>query len=225
VTAPWSGVITPDDEARYEAAGFGRPSGTGTRPALLIIDVQYRTVGDTPKPFFDSVRDDYPTSCGDVGWAAVHNIVPLLAAFRERSLPVLYAHVAPKQAYDAGRLAAKVPSIMDIPDRGYRFVEDVAPTQADILIPKRHPSAFFATSLASYLIDLKVDWLVVTGCTTSGCVRASVVDAFALNYKITVPHDAVYDRSPTVHAVNLFDMAQKYADVTTTADVIGALSA
>jgi nicotinamidase-related amidase len=209
-------VITAEDEARYAAAGFGRPAGSGTRPALLIIDVQYRTVGDEPKPFFDSVREHYPTSCGEAGWAAVANIAPLLAAFRERSLPVLYPHVAPKQAYDAGRLAAKVPSIMDIPDRGYRFVEEVAPADGDILIPKRHPSA-------SYLIDLAVDWLVVTGCTTSGCVRASVVDGFAYNFRITVPHDAVYDRSPTVHAVNLFDMAQKYADVTTAADVIGAL--
>ena len=223
MTAPWSGVITADDEARYEAAGFGRSAGSGIHPALLIIDVQYRTVGDTPKPFFESVRDYYPTSCGEAGWAAVQNIAPLLAAFRERSLPVIYPHVAPKQTYDAGRLAAKVPSIMDIPENGYRFVEEVAPTETDILIPKRHPSAFFATALTSYLIDLGVDWLVVTGCTTSGCIRASVVDGFAFNFRITVPHDAVYDRSPTVHAVNLFDMAQKYADVTTTADVIGAL--
>jgi maleamate amidohydrolase len=222
---PWEGIITADDEARYDASGFGRPSGAGTRPALLIIDVQYRTVGDEPQPFFESVANHYPTSCGDAGWAAVPNVAALLAAFRERSLPVLYPHVAPKQSYDAGRLAAKVPSIMDIPERGYRFVEEVAPAEGDILIPKRHPSAFFATSLASYLIDLKVDWLLVTGCTTSGCVRASVVDAFAYNFHITVPHDAVYDRSPTVHAVNLFDMAQKYADVTTTADAIAALDA
>jgi maleamate amidohydrolase len=219
---PWAGVITADDEARYEAAGFGGPAGSGRRPALLIIDVQYRTVGDTPKPFFESV-ENYPTSCGEAGWAAVEQIAQLLAAFRERSFPVLYPHVAPKEAYDAGRLAAKVPSIMDVPEQGYRFVEAVAPQPGEILIPKRHPSAFFATALTSYLIDLGVDWLVVTGCTTSGCVRASVVDGFAYNFHITVPHDAVYDRSPTVHAVNLFDMAQKYADVTSTAEVLGVL--
>lgn len=223
MSTPWAGVITADDEARYEAAGFGKPAGRGTRPALLIIDVQYRTVGDRPEPFFDSVRDFYPTSCGEAGWTAVANITPLLAAFRERSLPVLYPHVAPKQAYDAGRLAAKVPAIMDIPDRGYRFVQEVAPADGDILIPKRHPSAFFATALTSYLIDLGVDWLIVTGCTTSGCIRASVVDAFAYNFHVTVPHDAVYDRSPTVHAVNLFDMAQKYADVVTTTEVLRTL--
>src|SRR4029079_7758237 len=166
---------------------------------------------------------DYPTACGDVGWAAVERIERLLAAVRERSLPVLYPHVAPKEAYDAGRLAAKVPSIMDVPERGYRFVDAGAPGAGDILIPKRHPSAFFATALTSYLIDLGVDWLIVTGCTTSGCIRASVVDAFAYNFHVTVPHDAVYDRSPTVHAANLFDMAQKYADVASTDEVLATL--
>ena len=80
-------------------------------------------------------------------------------------------------------------------------------------MPKKHPSAFFGTPLASYLIGLGVDTLVVTGCTTSGCVRGTVVDAFSYNFKCVVPHDAVYDRTPTVHQVNLFDLAQKYADV------------
>jgi nicotinamidase-related amidase len=132
--APWAGVITADDEARYEAAGFGGPAGNGRRSALLIIDVQYRTVGDTPKPFFEAVQD-YPTACGDVGWAAVERIGRLLATFRESSLPVLYPHVAPKESYDAGRLAAKVPSIMEVPEKGYRFVDAVAPEPARSSFP------------------------------------------------------------------------------------------
>jgi maleamate amidohydrolase len=77
--------------------------------------------------------------------------------------------------------------------------------------------------LASYLIDLRADTLVVTGCTTSGCVRGSVVDAFAYNFKVIVPSDAVYDRSRVSHAVNLFDMASKYADVMTTEECLEAL--
>ena len=92
-----------------------------------------------------------------------------------------------------------------------------------MLIPKKHPSAFFATPLTSHLIDLGADTLVVTGCTTSGCVRGSVVDAFAFNFRVLVPHDAVYDRSATSHAVNLFDMASKYADVGTTAEILEKL--
>lgn len=218
--SPWSDVITEDDERRYEAAGFGRPSGFGTRPALIIIDVQHRTMGNSPKPFFESL-EDYTTSCGDVGWAAVEQIAKLLAVFREFDLPVLYPHVAPKTDSDRqGTLGAKVPGIMDVPDHGYRFPDAVAPQPGDLLLPKKHPSAFFGTPLASYLIGLGVDTIVTTGATTSGCVRGTVVDGFSYNFRCVVPHDAVYDRSPTVHGANLFDLGQKYADVASTDEVV-----
>jgi len=220
---PWDTVISDEEQRAYRAAGFGNPSGIGERPALLIIDVQYRTVGTEPKPFWESIKE-FPTSCGEVGWNAVRNLVPLLAEFRRRRWPVLYPHVAPKnKATDSGRLAAKVPAIMDIAQKGYEFVAEIAPREGDVLLPKKHPSAFFATPLVSHLIDLGVDTLVVTGCTTSGCVRCSVVDAFSYNFRVVVPSDCVYDRSATSHAVNLFDMASKYADVATSAEVIAQL--
>jgi len=217
---PWDNIISEDEQRAYRAAGFGRPSGLGVRPALLIIDVQYRTVGTTPQPFWESIKE-FPTSCGDVGWKAVGNIAKLLATFRERGWPVLYPHVAPKTSTDAGRLADKVPSIMTIPAHGYD--KEVAPQAGDVLLPKKHPSAFFGTALASHLIDLQADTLIVTGCTTSGCVRGSVVDAFSLNFRVFVPQDAVYDRSQVSHAVNLFDMSEKYADVGTTESIIASL--
>jgi len=224
MTKPWDGVITADDQERYDRAGFGRPSGIGTRPALLIIDVQYRTLGDTPKPFYEAL-EDYSTACGQVGWDAVAHIAELVEVFRKNGHPILYPHVAPKMSYDSGTLGAKVPSIMSIPEQGYRIPPEVAPAPNDIMLPKKHPSAFFGTPLASYLVDLQADSLVVTGCSTSGCVRSTVVDAFAYNYKVLVPFDAVYDRSETVHKVNLFDMGQKYADVMSTSDVIRAVDA
>ncbi len=224
MTKPWDGVITADDQERYDRAGFGRPSGIGSRPALLIIDVQYRTLGDTPKPFYEAL-EDYSTACGEVGWNAVAHIAELVEVFRKNGHPILYPHVAPKLSYDSGTLGAKVPSIMSIPEQGYRIPPEVAPQPHDIMLPKKHPSAFFGTPLASYLVDLQVDSLIVTGCSTSGCVRSTVVDAFAYNYKVLVPFDAVYDRSETVHKVNLFDMGQKYADVMSTNDVIRAVSA
>ena len=220
---PWDGIISEEEQKAYHAAGFGRPSGIGKRPALLIIDVQYRTIGTTPKPFWESIKE-FPTSCGEVGWNAVHNIALLLAEFRRNNWPVLYPHVAPKnKATDGGRLAQKMPSLMTIAEKGYEFPAEIAPREGDVLLPKKHPSAFFATPLVSHLIDLQADTLVVTGCTTSGCVRGSVVDAFAFNFRCVVPHDAVYDRSATSHAVNLFDMASKYADVGTTAEILEKL--
>jgi maleamate amidohydrolase len=221
---PWDGIISENEQKAYRASGFGRATGLGSRPALLIIDVQYRTVGTKPLPFWDAIKE-FPTSCGDVGWAAVRNIEPLLQLFRQRGWPVLYPYVSPKESFDKGRLSDKVPAIMNIAQKGYEFVAEIAPGESDILLPKKHPSAFFGTPLASYLINAGADSLVVTGCTTSGCVRGSVVDAFAYNFRVLVPHDAVYDRSATSHAVNLFDMASKYADVMPTQDALKALGA
>jgi maleamate amidohydrolase len=219
---PWDGVIPETEQSNYRAAGLGKPVVFGTRPALLIIDVQYRTVGTTPKPFLEAIKE-FPTSCGETAWASVANIKLLLTEFRKCGWPVLYPHIAPKVSTDGGRLAEKMPGIMTIPARGYEFVPDIAPRAGDVLIPKKHPSAFFATPLTSHLVDLGVDSLVVTGCTTSGCVRSSVVDAFAYNFRACVPHDAVYDRSYTSHCVNLFDMAGKYANVASTEETLRML--
>lgn len=221
--AAWDQVITDDEKKRYKEAGFGGQGSIGKRPALLIIDVQYRTIGTMPKPYWEAIKE-YPTSCGDVGWSAVENIKRLVSLFRDRGFPILYPHVAPKNlATDGGRLAEKIPSIMGIDSKGYEFVEEIAPISGDILLPKKHPSAFFGTPLVSHLIDLNVDTLVVTGCTTSGCIRSSVTDAFAYNFKVLVPDDAVYDRSPTSHAVNLWDMNAKYADVHTSSEIISLI--
>jgi len=221
---PWTDVIPSEEIEIYNTAGFGGPSGIGENPGLVIIDIQYRTVGTTPKPILEAMKE-FPTSCGDIGWRAVENVKKLLNLFREKGWPTFYPHVAPKKSYDAGRLAEKIPAIMNVAAKGYDFVEEIAPAENDIRIPKRHPSAFYGTSFASYLIDNRVDTLIVTGCTTSGCVRATVVDAFSYNFKIALPHDAVYDRSLTSHKVNLFDMETKYADVMSTSELLEKLKA
>lgn len=219
---PWDGIVSADEISRYEAAGFGQPTGLGRRPALLIIDVQYRTVGTQRLPFWEAIKE-FKTSCGDDAWAAVDQIAPLLNLFRDRGHPVLFPYVAPKMSFDAGRLGDKIPAIMNIAAKGYEFLPQIAPLEGDVLLPKKHPSAFFGTPLASYLIERGVDTLVVTGCSTSGCIRGTVVDGFAYNFRVTVPEECVYDRSPTAHAVNLFDMAYKYADVRPVAEVMAEL--
>jgi nicotinamidase-related amidase len=222
MTRPWDGIVSEDEIKRYEAAGFGRPTGIGQRPALLIIDVQWRTVGTKRLPYWEAIGE-YKTSCGDTAWDAVENIAKLVKLFREKSFPILYPYVAPKMSYDAGRLAQKVPEIMNIDAKGYEFIPAIAPQDGDVLLPKKHPSAFFGTPLASYLIDKQVDTLIVTGCSTSGCVRGSVMDGFAYNFRVTVPEECVYDRSAVAHAVNLFDMAYKYGDVRPVAEIMADL--
>ena len=228
---PWDAIIPQHEQEAYRAAGFGRRTGLGSRPALLIIDVQYRTVGTEPRPFFDAIKE-FPTACGQIGWDAVHQIARVLALFRAKGWPVLYPYVSQKETFDKGRLADKVPALMTVARRGYDFVAEVAPEPNDVLLPKKHPSAFFGTPLASYLIERRIDTLVVTGCTTSGCVRATAVDAvrgtvvdgFAYNFRVLVPHECVYDRSQVSHAVNLFDMSEKYADVVSTDEALAALT-
>ncbi|MFM9989880.1 MAG: isochorismatase family protein, partial [Burkholderiaceae bacterium] len=138
---PWDSYISTDEQRAYRAAGFGKSSGLGKRPVLLIIDVQYRTTGTQPLPFFESVKE-FPTSCGDVAWNALTQIEQLLKVFRAKGWPVLYPHVAPKVHNEGGRLAEKVPGIMNIAAKGYEFVEQVKPQAGDILLPKKHPSAF-----------------------------------------------------------------------------------
>lgn len=217
---PWEGLIPAEDEEVYRQAGFGKPVGLGERPALLVIDVQYRTVGhDKEAPILKAIRE-YPTACGQLGWSAIPRIAQLIRAFRNKDLPVIFPHIAPKNDWDRGQFADKVPGVMAIDAAGYEFVREAAPRPGEILIPKYQPSAFSGTTLLSHLVRLKVDSIVFVGCTTSGCVRASVVDAASLNYRCLVPEDAVYDRSFASHAVNLFDMASKYADVMPTAQAL-----
>ncbi|WP_299453704.1 isochorismatase family protein [uncultured Pigmentiphaga sp.] len=220
---PWHHVIPEDEQAIYRAAGFGTPFKGQISPALLVIDLQYRSVGHKCLPVMDSIREEYPTSCGEHGWRAVPHVARLMKKFREMGCPVIFPHVAPKSAADGGRFADKAPAVMSIPARGYQFVEEVAPCEGEIVIPKYHPSAFFGTPLISHLINLKVDTVFLTGCTTSGCIRASAIDATSYGLRIVVPHECVFDRSQVSHAVNLFDMASKYADVMPTDDALALM--
>jgi nicotinamidase-related amidase len=209
---PWDGIIPEEDLRIYQEAGFGRPTEWGKRPALLVIDIQYRSVGTTRLLIAESMKE-FGTSCGDAGWHAIDALVPLIGRFREKGWPVIYPHVAPKQSFDGGRLAQKVPAIMNVPAKGYEIVREIAPLDGEIVIPKRHSSAFFGTPLVSYLNDLDVDTVVLAGTTTSGCIRAAALDAFSYNFNVFVPFECVFDRSQFSNAVSLYEIGQKYANV------------
>ena len=224
----WEKYLTDRDRQVYAAAGFGHRAGFGDRPAILIIDVQYRTCGETPKPILEAIKE-YKTSCGETAWAAVGVIERLLAAARPRGVPIFYPSVVRKDRFETGRWKDKIPSIANkasyIGDRGTESIESIAPQPGDVVVSKRYASAFFGTPMMTYLNDLDRDTLIVTGCTTSGCVRATVADAFSYAFNVVVVADGVYDRGEASHAINLFDMDQKYADVLSSEAVINYLEA
>ena len=219
---PWDGYIPEDELAVYRTAGFGQEVGIGERPALLVIDVQYRSTGRTPAPLPDALTE-YPSSCGEAAWHALPHIARLIALFRKLGFPVLYPYVAPKSQHSAGQFEAKIPGLMSIPEEGYAFHHAVKPMDGDILIPKIHASAFSGTPLVRHLIGMAIDTVVLTGCTTSGCVRCAAVDANSYNFRTIVAEDAVFDRSRHCHAINLFDIASKYADVMPTESLVPQL--
>lgn len=219
----WDAYNTDLDRKVYEASGFrGKRVGFGNRPAILVIDVQYRTVGED-KPILESIKV-WPTSCGETAWKAVRKIQSLLGVAREKKVPILYANVERKSEFEVGRWKDKIPGLTDAihrtEQRGVRNVEEIAPQPGDIVISKRYASAFFGTPLMTFLNQLDTDTLIITGCTTSGCVRATVLDAFSYAFRVIVPEDGVYDRGEVTHAINLFDINSKYGDVITTEEVI-----
>jgi maleamate amidohydrolase len=224
----WDKFITANDRAVIEASGYGKRTGYGSRPAVIVVDVNYAFTGDRNLPILESIKT-WRNSCGEAGWAAIPPTQRLLAAARDRQIPVFFStgKDARPDGFDQGAWAFKskrsgeeLPAAKaDLPERGNDIVREIAPQPHEFLIPKLKPSAFHGTPLLGYLIDLGVDTLIVTGTTTSGCVRATVLDAFSQNYKITIVEECTFDRFESSHAINLFDMQAKYCDVMPLDDV------
>lgn len=220
----WRDVIPEEDLEVYEAAGYGRDTTLGQRPAVIVIDVTYGFVGHEREPILDSIRR-YPNSCGEHGWDAIPIIESVLDAARSAPAPVYFTAGVTDHATDhAGQWREKHPVTLEQPDDAHTIIEEIRPLGGDIVIQKTKPSAFFGTPLVASLIDKDVDTLIVLGCTTSGCVRATALDAFSFGFATVVVEDGVFDRGRLSHAVNLFDLSQKYADVLAGSDVIEYLT-
>jgi len=225
---PWEARFPDEDLALFRKAGWGAPMGIGARPAVVVIDVNRNFCGDRRQPILESVSE-HRASCGEAAWDAMPVIVRLVEAARRRGFPVLYTTgvTLPKaESWRGGRWNDKNSrrhEELDDAAAGQAIVAEVAPAEGELVLAKEKPSAFFGTPLASHLVELGVDTLLVCGTTTSGCVRSTVVDAFSYNYRVTVVADATFDRSELVHDVNLFDIDQKYADVRMLDDVLADL--
>ncbi len=215
----WNKFLTERDKQVFAASGFGMRQGFGKRPVLLVVDVSYNFCGDKPEPILESIKR-WRTSCGEDAWVGINAIQKLLAAGRAKDLPVIYtAGVRRPDNWDAGASAWKSSrsrervTAQGTNVHGDTIVAEIAPQPRDIVIRKQKPSAFHETPLASYLTLLGADSLIVVGTSTSGCVRATVVDAFSNNYRVTVVEEGCFDRAEASHAMALCDMHAKYADV------------
>ncbi|MBB5751921.1 isochorismatase family protein [Prosthecomicrobium pneumaticum] len=192
-----------DETAVYAAQGFGQSLGFEGPFALLIID------------FVNGFADPATFGGGNIV-AAVEATVPVLAHFRARNWPVAHTRIVfADDGSDANVFAAKVPSVLALTEAApaSAIVDALAPRPGELVVRKTLPSPFPGSGLAAWLVGKGVRTVVVAGCTTSGCVRAGVVDAMSCGFRPVVLEDCVGDRALGPHRANLFDIAQKYGDV------------
>src|SRR5690349_10608981 len=226
----WDKFLTERDKAVFAASGYGSMQGFGKRPALLVIDVNYAFCGERPEPILESIKR-WRTSCGEEAWPAIAVMRRLIDVSHAKGVPVIYTTgTARPDLWNRGswlwtnrRSNEDAPATRREGPSGNTIVPDIAPAPQDIVVMKEKPSAFYGTPLQSYLTLLGCDSVIVTGTTTSGCVRATVCDAFSANYRVTVVEDACFDRSQASHAINLCDMNAKMSDVRSSEDVLSFL--
>jgi maleamate amidohydrolase len=201
----WKDVVSPEALEIYRA--YEREIFVGERPALLAIDLYNLAYEGGARPVRELVRE-HPSSCGEYAWAAIEPTRRLFAAARACGLPIFYSTVdtnAPVQATER--------RVNRLDERSWEIRADFAPQRGDIVVRKQRASVFYGTPLIAHLNKLGVRSLIVCGESTSGCVRASVVDAYSNGYHTVVAEECTFDRHLLSHKVNLFDLHHKYADV------------
>lgn len=197
----------------YAQRGYGsRAVGFGAKPGVVVVDFQ--------RGFIDP---EFALGGAPMVEAAVSNTVPLIAAAKRAGLPVIACVIG----YDTPRAAPlwKAEPVLGLL-AGSKQVEldpRIAAAGPDVVLMKSAPSIFFGTPAAAILTRERVDTVIVTGCITSGCIRASVIDAFSLGFRVMVPHDCVGDHDQAAHDQNLKDVERRYADVIDSATAIAAI--
>jgi nicotinamidase-related amidase len=209
--------LTPRDREHLAITGWAKkkPFGFGKTPVCLVIDDYYSVLGLERQPILESIKT-WPMSCGLEGWEAIDKTVDLLRAARGNDIPVIYVHGFDKGFVPWGRRAqrdqlAHLPAEMRA--RANEIVDEIAPQPGELVLEKAAASAFHGTPLVFHLNYHGVDTVIACGETTSGCVRASVVDGATFRFNMGVVEECTFDRTQASHYINLFDMHQKYADV------------
>lgn len=221
----WEQAIPQSDRLILDTVMPIRPAKLGDRPALLVIDVTYGFTGTLPLPLAEAIKE-YPTSCGAGAWETLPRIRSLIDAFREHDLPAIWTTGDKNNAAAFGSATTRRRDTDHSGDDELRHElhERIVPNGPITVIAKSRASVFFGTPLGPLLNRLRVDSVVLTGGTTSGCVRASAVDAFSSGYRAYVVADCCFDRSAMSHDVSLFDLSHKYATVLDSGELLAQLA-
>lgn len=208
----WDDLLSERDRRVIEKAGYSDDGAEawdsrsfGENPLVLVVDVQNANVGPD-RPILEAVEESR-IAMGAVAWDAIDRIETLLETARKVDVPVAYTRIVDGNATDG------------VPEED-RIVDAIAPEPDDAVFDKRFASAFYGTDLVSHLVEQDVDTLVVVGGSTSGCVRASVIDAKQHGFGVVVPAECTFDRVDLSHRVALLDLWMKYAEVLETDRVL-----
>lgn len=182
----------------------------GQRPCLLLIDLYNLSYKGGNRPVRE-LLDINPSGCGEHAYAAIEPTKKLIQMFRDANHPIIYS-TRLWEAHASGTHSTQRKR-KELCEEDYDIYFEFSPEPADVIIKKSRASVFFGTTMAETLEDLKIDSLVIAGESTSGCVRASVVEAYSHGLPPVIISDCVFDRNPVSHAINLFDMHHKYGHV------------
>jgi len=213
----WKDIV--DDEILEIYEPYRREVHVGRNPAVLAIDLYNKAYQGGNRPLRE-VNRRYPGSCGENAWKAIEPTQALLAAARRAGLPVIYTtrHADTDGVRSTHRRMGKEAEEL------YHIKEELTPLFGELVIYKERASGFFGTPLIAHLRKIGADSLIILGESTSGCVRASTVDAYSYGFHTVVVEECTYDRSMLSHKVNLFDLHHKYADVMHLDEVIEHLA-
>jgi maleamate amidohydrolase len=216
----WKDVISPEILEVYSC--YQRKTFVGPRPALLAIDLYEVVYRGGPQPPH-TLAKTHPNSCGEYAHAAIAPTKRLFDAARAADLPVFYStgdtRTESRPNFVTATKRIRPPS--DPSD--YVIRPEFKPQPGDVVITKQRASAFYGTPLLAHLTQLGIQTLIVCGESTSGCVRASAVDAYSNGFHVVVVEECCFDRSLLSHKVNLFDMHHKYTDVMHVDEIIAHL--
>jgi nicotinamidase-related amidase len=217
----WKDIVTPDILKVY--ACYKRETFVGAAPALLAIDL-YELVYRGGPHLPHEIANEYPNACGRYAYEAIEPTKRLFAAARGAGLPIFYSTGDVRPASRPSFVSATKRVKPSVEASDYAIRPEFKPQAGDVVITKQRASAFYGTPLAAHLTQLGIRTLIVCGESTSGCVRASAVDAYSHGYHVVLVEECCFDRSLLSHKVNLFDMHHKYADVMHVDEVIAHLA-